>query len=36
MQNDAQGQNNSRIVYETIGPQLTIIAQEQDLEVMII
>lgn len=31
-----RGQNNSRIIYETIGPQLTITAEEQDLEVMII
>lgn len=31
-----RGQNSSRIIYEKIGSQLTIIAQEQDFEVMII
>ena len=31
-----RGENNSRIIYETIGSQLTITTQEQDLEVMII
>ena len=36
MQSDVRGQNNSGIIYETIGPQLIIIAQEQDLEVTII
>lgn len=28
--------NNSRIIYETIGLQLTVIAQKEDLEVTII
>lgn len=31
-----RGQNSSRIIYETIGSLLTIIAQEQDFEAMII
>lgn len=31
-----RGQKSSRIIYEKIGSQLTIIAQEQDFEVMII